>query len=579
MDNHRHATQHGVCLALAEADAVHCYDCDRTLAPAELPDAVRMIMSSVRQLQLNPPSFDDESAADDGDDGDVQGSSSSSGNPSPEPLIRRSSRRTAVARAKTASAKAVHSRRTLVKFFDRWRLAAEAARRARKENKNSAVARVGDDNDEDADDDDDDDETTESIEPASRAKLPKPGKMSLLLTRSTIKTILRDDLASFSRVRSNATRSATGLPFGEVGLRNLGNTCYLSSVVQCLSHTLAVRDFFTVELDASLLRMDPKKLEKPLFLCGELHILLRALWSAKWVTLSPHTLLESVWKFLPKYRHYLQQDAQEFLLDVMNVCERELADAGSRCSSAHMHCAAVGGAPPSTNKRAAAGSSTRKPAAAAAAAAASSLPAQSHLACLFRGKLRSDVVCGGCKRVSSTEEPFWQLTLDLPREPESAANAARRAVSPRRAPEPARSGVSCTLRDCFEALSVAETLSQYACDRCSVRQTASKSLHVVAMPLVLVVALKRFRWDGSGSKVDVSVSFDLDDVEFNGVTFELTGIVVHHGRSLRAGHYTAYVRLAADWMHCNDGRLRHVSDEVVLQQATSAYMFFFQRKA
>jgi ubiquitin carboxyl-terminal hydrolase 36/42 len=89
--------------------------------------------------------------------------------------------------------------------------------------------------------------------------------------------------------------------------------------------------------------------------------------------------------------------------------------------------------------------------------------------------------------------------------------------------------------------------------------------------------LKRFRWDGNGSKIDTTVTFDLDDVDVNGTTYELTGVVVHHGRTLRSGHYTAYLRHDDRWLHANDNKINTVSEDVVLSQSSQVYLLFFQQ--
>jgi ubiquitin carboxyl-terminal hydrolase 44/49 len=385
---------------------------------------------------------------------------------------------------------------------------------------------------------------------------------------------------------------------GETGIRNLGNTCYMNAVLQCLSNTPAFRQFFLSELDQTAFNVPKTKLQridtatclatmldseatKAMSKNGghtvatQLYALLRVLWSGKWSVVTPHSLIEEVWRAMPKYRNHLQHDAQEFLGDIMELLERELRGAGTLCPDPAAHAIAKGASATATRSIAVPKGKKRATTTTAAAAAA---PLPTHLACLFRGVMRSDVVCQRCKRVSSTEEPFWQLTLDLPRD--ASAGAARRSarmVSPRRAPEQARSTVSCTLRDCFEAFSAPETVPQYACDHCPSRQTAIKSLHVVEMPQVLVVVLKRFRWDGNGTKIDTTVSFDLDDIDFNGTNYELTGVVVHHGRTLRSGHYTAYLRHSDRWFHANDNKINSVSEDVVLSQSSQVYLMFLER--
>ena len=51
----------------------------------------------------------------------------------------------------------------------------------------------------------------------------------------------------------------------------------------------------------------------PRSLCHEMHRLMRVMWSGKWAVVTPHTVLNSVWRLIPTFHGYTQQDAQEFL--------------------------------------------------------------------------------------------------------------------------------------------------------------------------------------------------------------------------------------------------------------------------
>ena len=61
--------------------------------------------------------------------------------------------------------------------------------------------------------------------------------------------------------------------------------------------------------------------------------------------------------------------------------------------------------------------------------------------------------------------------------------------------------------------------------------------------------------------------------------YRLYGVIVHHGSTLRVGHYTAYVRGAGDsWLHCDDEQTPRV---VLLQEVldAQAYVLLYQRES
>lgn len=55
-------------------------------------------------------------------------------------------------------------------------------------------------------------------------------------------------------------------------------------------------------------------------LAMQLHTLLRCLWSGELSVVSPNGLLDAIWSFVPKFKNYQQQDAQEFLTEFLDRC-------------------------------------------------------------------------------------------------------------------------------------------------------------------------------------------------------------------------------------------------------------------
>lgn len=409
---------------------------------------------------------------------------------------------------------------------------------------------------------------------------------------------------------------------GVTGLRNLGNTCYMNSILQVLSHLHVFRECFlrldltqALELLASAAGMvsphsplSQKKIllsssgsgsglsggasrarnmeliqpkepsSKHISLCHQLHTLFQVMWSGKWALVSPFAMLHSVWQLIPAFRGYAQQDAQEFLCELLDKVQHELESASQNTNS---------GGVPQTQKR---------------------LIKQvlDVVNTIFHGQLLSQVTCLACDNRSNTVEPFWDLSLEFPERyhsnsKESAAQA------------------SCHLTEMLAKFTETEALEGniYACDQCnsarcrnsskSVTLTeAQKQLMVHKLPQVLRLHLKRFRWSGRNNreKIGVHVSFDqllnmepycsLDvspknapcpsnsSVKLNPscpkhLFYELSAVVMHHGKGFGSGHYTSYCynTEGAFWVHCNDSKLNVCSVEEVCR--AQAYILFYTR--
>eukprot|EP01065_Artemidia_motanka_P031458 TRINITY_DN3784_c1_g1_i1.p1 TRINITY_DN3784_c1_g1~~TRINITY_DN3784_c1_g1_i1.p1 ORF type:complete len:1442 (+),score=384.43 TRINITY_DN3784_c1_g1_i1:69-4394(+) len=158
-----------------------------------------------------------------------------------------------------------------------------------------------------------------------------------------IKFDLRSERAIVRRDWVQRVFTPSGInTFGRVGLQNMGNTCYMNSALQCLSHTRLLREYFT---NSNLYLYDLNR-SSTWGMSGKLAVvfsdLLQRLWFSDSPCQVPRHFRHTFGTFRPAFGDYRQQDAEEFLAHLLggisedlNLVEGpkpafELADSGSR---------------------------------------------------------------------------------------------------------------------------------------------------------------------------------------------------------------------------------------------------------
>ena len=108
-------------------------------------------------------------------------------------------------------------------------------------------------------------------------------------------------------------------------------------------------------------------------------------------------------------------------------------------------------------------------------------------------------------------------------------------------------------------------------------ENAKKSITIQKAPLILMISLKRFSFDGR--KINKFIQFDetlelKDNSRMN--KYYLTGIIVHLGSTRNSGHYISFVKSSNGvWYEMDDETVNQISLKKLLSQ--HAYVLFYSK--
>mmetsp|Transcript_6988 Transcript_6988/g.7996 ORF Transcript_6988/g.7996 Transcript_6988/m.7996 type:complete len:417 (-) Transcript_6988:114-1364(-) len=351
--------------------------------------------------------------------------------------------------------------------------------------------------------------------------------------------------------KKDRTGSTTQLDdFVGAGLDNLGNTCYMNSILQCLIHTCNLIE--KLSLHKKSLGYQPGHNDDGKCILCCLYNLAKCSQKLSGSHFEPKGIHSKIPDIAKKFLPGRQEDAHEFLrllldsLDVMASKQDKESEQGKRIVND-----------------------------------------------TFGGKISTQVTCTNCGTKSGVTDPIQDLSLEIDSEKISTIEDAL---------------------EHFTESETLDGENKYSCEKCKEKTVAQKQIRIHDLPPVLVVQLKRFQLYKKVSKripflesleVDCAEAVNSNDetklsaVSTNElklstersskrksveeldstsgkvrVNCELYGIVVHSGFSRNGGHYFCYLKRGGSWYRFDDSIVSKTTWDAV--KSEEAYILFYK---
>lgn len=343
---------------------------------------------------------------------------------------------------------------------------------------------------------------------------------------------------------------------GVIGLKNLGNTCFMNSSLQCLSNIRAFQRYFLKTIDIEELKAQ----ELPEFeVIQTLTELFNNVWNGDAAQVSPKEFWDSFRKSCPFFKGMAQHDSQEFLRIFLDKLHEELKfeyQIGKH---------------------------------------------RSIVSDIFRSELQNKITCKICGNHTVKDEEFYDLSVSIPtaEDIESYKEISKEVRSPQERVTLysekstlwskiqqifTESKDVVSIYDCLLNFCLPEELRQkFECLNCGEKTPSRREVKILKPPNTLMLVIKRFKYNKAGMKISTYVQFPTTiDLRFflsrnTSCQYQLTGMIQHMG-GVNGGHYVSYCKNFKNnnWYEYDDSRTRQITEQQLLEK--EAYILFYQRQ-
>ncbi|AOA61543.1 Ubiquitin carboxyl-terminal hydrolase 13 [Komagataella phaffii CBS 7435] len=190
---------------------------------------------------------------------------------------------------------------------------------------------------------------------------------------------------------------------------------------------------------------------------------------------------------------------------------------------------------------------------------------------IFEGLLTSETKCLACETISSRDEKFLDLSIDLTKD----------------------SSITNCLKN-FSQMEMLNGSNKFYCDTCHSLQEAARTVNLKKLPKVLALHLKRFKYEEAlqrNVKLFHRIAYTKtlrvfntteDSVELDKL-YELYAVIVHIGGGPYHGHYVSLIKTPFfGWLLFDDETVEAINEDYVLRffgdgvGLATAYVLFYQ---
>ena len=176
---------------------------------------------------------------------------------------------------------------------------------------------------------------------------------------------------------------------------------------------------------------------------------------------------------------------------------------------------------------------------------------------IFYGQSKTSLICSKCDNVSNSFSPMNHLQVDV------------------------KGSLVNSIKSFFGTENV-----EKRCEKCSTEENInhSKETSISISPKYLIVQIKRFQWTPQGrlrkiqGRIQVPELIDLSEFycyQNKTIAYQLYGGVIHYG-SPTFGHYISYCKNGTDWLQYDDDTIHRLNPKKLEDLKSQSYILFYK---